>query len=213
MTEQTEQTTQTKGVRLIGQAAIEYAKAHTTTLKCVGKEGMAVFVPAMEEADPEAAQDMVDNGVSADLFYCDADPRIVALAKHLDCHPSHIEEARYGDNTYTYGRREFRVLTDEEADEAVAESIKSSLWAFNASFISSHTKKGLSSAAEKALSEAQAKLCEDANDLVEAMIDDLDHFVDDAVAADGRGHFLAQYDGEEQYYTVGGVTYYVYRNN
>ena len=141
------------------------------------------------------------------------DPRILTLAKHLDVEPSDIEEARYGDNTYTYGRQEYLVLTDEEADEAVAESIKGSLWAFNATFISSHTKKGLSSAAVKALSEAQAKLCEDANDLVESMIDDLDHFIKDAVAADGRGHFLAQYDGDEQEYTMDGVTYYVYRNN
>jgi hypothetical protein len=44
------------------------------------------------------------------------------------------------------------------------------------------------------------------------MIDDLDHFIEDAIRADGRGHFLSRYNGEENEETVGGVTYYIYRN-
>ena len=34
----------------------------------------------------------------------------------------------------------YMVLTDEEADEKVKEYIKDSVWAFNSSFLSSHSK-------------------------------------------------------------------------
>jgi hypothetical protein len=39
--------------------------------------------------------------------------------------------------------------------------------------------------------------CESANDTFLAMIKDKDSFVRDAISADGRGHFLNTYDGEE----------------
>ena len=35
------------------------------------------------------------------------------------------------------------------------------------------------------------------NELLKAMITDIDEFVEDAVSAFGRGHFLSSYDGEE----------------
>ena len=143
----------------------------------------------------------------------DTDPRILALVKMLDCEADDIEAVSYIDDTFVYGRQEFRVLTDEEADEACAKSISEMLWAFNTSFIASHTRNGLNPAARKALQKAQGELCEDANDLVAALIEDMDHFVRDAVSADGRGHFLANYDGEEREESVNGTTYYIFRNN
>lgn len=213
MTETAESNTVTSStIRINGQDAIDYAAAgHDTRLICSGHEGMGVFVPTIDDVDPEKAQEMVDNGTSPDLFYCDADPRVVALGKLTG--DFDFSEARYGDNRYESGRVTYLVLTDDEADEAAAEAIKNSLWAFNASFISGHTKKGLSDAAQKALQEAQAKLCEGANDLVESMIDDLDDFIEDAIRADGRGHFLSSYNGEENEESVGGTTYYIYREN
>jgi len=33
------------------------------------------------------------------------------------------------------------------------------------------------------------------------------------VSADGRGHFLAGYDHEENEITFNGITYYIYRRN
>jgi hypothetical protein len=39
--------------------------------------------------------------------------------------------------------------------------------------------------------------CENANGLVRALIDDMDEFIEDAINADGRGHFIAYYDGVE----------------
>ena len=51
--------------------------------------------------------------------------------------------------------------------------------------------------AVESLEEAQSRCCESANGLVKALINDMDEFVEDAINADGRGHFLAQYDGNE----------------
>ena len=51
--------------------------------------------------------------------------------------------------------------------------------------------------AVESLKKAQASECENLNGLVYALIDDFDDFVESAVMADGRGHFLARYDGIE----------------
>lgn len=110
---------------------------------------------------------------------------------------------------------EYKVFTDEEATEAATEEIKNSLWAFNADFIITHTEfwntctDREASEAIKALQEMQSKLCESANALVKALIVDLDEFAKDAINADGRGHFLSFYDGEE--YESG--NFYIYRTN
>lgn len=56
----------------------------------------------------------------------------------------------------------------------------------------------------------QGKLCESANSLVKSLIVDLDHFVSDAISADGRGHFLSGYDGVE--IELDG-DFYAYRTN
>lgn len=110
---------------------------------------------------------------------------------------------------------EYLVLTDEEADEKTADYIKDSLWAFNADFILEHTAVYEETThredAEiiKALQMVQGSICESANALVRALIVDIDAFIEDAVDADGRGHFLASYDGEE--YESG--NFYIYRTN
>ena len=57
----------------------------------------------------------------------------------------------------------------------------------------------------------QGKLCESANELVLALIDDMDKFVSDAISSDGRGHFLSYYDGEEQEIYIEGTTFFYYR--
>lgn len=43
------------------------------------------------------------------------EPQQRALAKHLNCGPEEIDETRYG--SWEYGKREYLVLTDDEADE------------------------------------------------------------------------------------------------
>ena len=50
---------------------------------------------------------------------------------------------------------------------------------------------------EKGLRQIQENICEGGNGLVKALISDIDEFVDDAINADGRGHFMSSYDGAE----------------
>ena len=98
---------------------------------------------------------------------------------------------------------DYLVLTDEEATERAAEEIKNSLWAFNADFILNHCKNADSmdcyewDSAVEALRDAQGRSCESLNGLCFALIDDMEEFIEDAIEADGRGHFIAFYDGEE----------------
>jgi len=114
---------------------------------------------------------------------------------------------------------DYLVLTDTEADEAVREEIEEMVWAFTPSFLSAHT--GVKESVFKLLQNE----CEGSNDAIMSMIKDFDHFVDDAVACDGRGHFLAGYDHEEHYcdwqtverkdgkYETVTTEYYIYRRN
>jgi hypothetical protein len=84
---------------------------------------------------------------------------------------------------------------DQESAKASAkEYIEESVWAFNASFLSAHSK-GVDEEVFEKLSEG----CESSNDAIKKLIDDMDHFVDDAIIADGLGHFIATYDGNETY--------------
>lgn len=82
-------------------------------------------------------------------------------------------------------------------EENATDYIKNSLWAFNASFLSSQT--GIPSSAF----ESMQKTCEDANDGIEAIIErtsSMASFVEAAIGADGIGHFLNSYDGTAHEY-------------
>jgi len=113
----------------------------------------------------------------------------------------------YDEAQNDYDNQDYLVYTDEEADEAVREEIEESLWAFTPSFLSAHT------GVDEEVFVALADRCEVNNDSYKRMIKDFDAFVDDAVACDGRGHFLAPYDHEENEITFNGITYYIYRRN
>lgn len=126
-------------------------------------------------------------------------------------------EAVYNDGWETFEiiGQEYKVLTDEEADKAAADYIKDSLWAFNADFILQHTAVFEETTDRedqeiiKALRMVQESICESANALVRALISDIDTFIEDAIDADGRGHFMSSYDGEE--HESNG--FYIYRTN
>jgi hypothetical protein len=115
------------------------------------------------------------------------DPR----AEALDPGAVHVDG-----RTYRVGRAEWLVLTDDEADEMAAERIVDTLWAFRPEFLANHMPRNINQRAIEALGEIQEKLCKDANCLIEALID-VDDVVRDAIGTDGRGHFLAGYDGHE----------------
>ncbi len=130
-----------------------------------------------------------------------------ALAKYLDEDLDSITEATYDDCLFEVGSREYLVLTDEEADQRAADYIEDSLWAFNSSFLASYTDLP-----EEIFKVIQPQ-CESANDailqLVERADGGLEGLVEEAISADGRGHFMSNYDGEEN--EEG--DYYIYRVN
>jgi hypothetical protein len=102
---------------------------------------------------------------------------------------------------------EWLVLTDEEADEETAEEIKEMLWAFRPNFIIEHMEQEeilsmtLKTRLAKSIEQMQINLYEDAKPIIYALVggeDGIDNFISDAIDEDGRGHFLAYYDGEEK---------------
>jgi hypothetical protein len=132
--------------------------------------------------------------------------RIAALASWLDVDIDDLDEVDYQDNCFTTGTKEWLVLTDEEADTAAKEDIELSLWAFKRDFLSAYMPEGVDSEHLEKLND----LCEDSNPLILALVGDrLDDLSWDAIASDGRGHFLSGYDGYEN--EVG--PFYVYRTN
>lgn len=114
--------------------------------------------------------------------------------------------------TIEYSGSEYAIGTDKDADEAVEESISETLWAFTADWIVSHLDTDFPVEAIKAIQ----RQCEEGNDALKQIIEkmgDWDHFVKDSVLADGRGHFLASYDGAEEEIKYEGEWYYIYRVN
>jgi len=135
-----------------------------------------------------------------------------AIAAHLCAEVEDIEELdynHYGLHVFRYEAEEYAVGTDEEADKAAKEEIVSSLWAFRSEFIIDHSD--LPYEALEMLKSFQEKMCESANETIEVLITDIDQFVEDAISADGRGHFLSSYDGKERDEAYEGTTYYIYR--
>lgn len=130
--------------------------------------------------------------------------KIEALAKFLDCEVEEINETNY---CFEYGKKEYLVLTDEEAEEKAKEYILDSAWAFNKSFLNAQSE-AIAEMDDETFRVIQER-CESANKAILAMIDDKDSFVNDAIASDGRGHFLSGYDGEENEQNG----YYIYRIN
>lgn len=118
---------------------------------------------------------------------------------------------------------DYLVLTDEEADEKAAEYISEYMWAFNISFLTCYMSEETAEFAEEILKPIQEK-CESGNEAVKALINwryNKEQIIEDAISADGRGHFLATYDGNENEETVlvypkgdtANQTFYIYRLN
>lgn len=104
--------------------------------------------------------------------------------------------------------REWLVLTDAERAETLEDDLRSeSAQFFNPSFLAEQTD--LPQVVFEKLCDGTA----DVNDAVVALIDQrggMARFMEAAVAADGWGHFLSGYDGEEIELPGG---FYAYRHN
>jgi len=144
---------------------------------------------------------------------CD-DPKLTALSQFLSIDEDDISEESNGEYSVGHGRNseEYLVLTDKEADEKAKENISEELWAFTPSFIEDVTGvRGIAG-----LLKAAENKCESLNDSISDIVEHtcgIDKFVEEAIAGDGRGHFLAQYDDEEHEVKTCNETYYIYRTN
>ena len=192
-------------VTLTGHEAIDYAEAFDVVLS----KHADPTEPAVERVGVDDARIVADADPS--LVYCTADARLVALKRHLDCDYADLSDD--GENRYTGpGRADYLVLTDEEADERTLESLRETAWAFNTAFLARFIPALRNARAAKAWERMAGDLCEDANDLVLALLGDrADEALGDAMSEDGRGHTLASYDGQQNEEEVGGVMFYVYR--
>ena len=134
--------------------------------------------------------------------------RVKALKNHLELNDEETNQITLENGeSFHYGDKEYLVLTEDEAEEKATDYIKESVWAFNSSFLSSHT--GIDEDVFKLLSEK----CESSNDAILSMIKDFDRFVGDAISSDGRGHFIASYDHYEHIEEINGDEYFIYRTN
>ena len=88
----------------------------------------------------------------------------------------------------------YAVGDEEEVKKAVSEHIKETVWAFNSKFLQEMTD-----IPQEAFAAMQDK-CERANDPILQIIEKtcgIEDFIESAINSDGRGHFLASYDGRE----------------
>ena len=127
------------------------------------------------------------------------DNKIKALAEYLG---EPVENLRNNGDNYVQvvDGFEYLVLTEYEADEVAAAYIADSIWAFNAEFILETCGLDSASNVARSLRQIQKDSCEGCNDFISALVDGtcgIDEFVQAAIDADGRGHFLSSYDGEE----------------
>lgn len=123
------------------------------------------------------------------------------------------EEARkeIRKNLRERGGREYIVCSEKSANIRCKRYIRESLWAFKTDFIAKHTKVRLPTKAVAALERVQGSLCESANELVFALLRGFHQFCEEAISLDGRGHFLAGYDGNEIRVDTGSGAFYAYR--
>ena len=143
--------------------------------------------------------------------------RIKALSAYLEIDAENITTVR--DESHEFGviHGDYLVLTDEEADALVKERILEDVWAFKTEFLLPRLRINITNHNHgrllKAFRKLQEELCEDANDVLRPMLKDEEQFVREAVSADGRGHFLSGYDGEENDSSADGVSFYIFRTN
>ena len=108
--------------------------------------------------------------------------------------PSLVQPYWFTPHAYFAGSRQYQVLTEREANRQCVSNIKEVLWTFNPDFLAAQT--GLSKRLFEVLVSQQESFSEDILRLIELTCG-LDKFVKAAIEADGRGSFLAHYDGYE----------------
>lgn len=142
------------------------------------------------------------------------------LIGKFDYDSDDVSEAdfKYHTGYYTVeiGGGEWTVMSDSEADIEANEQVWYRAWAFTPSFLAAHMTGGKEVA--EATESYRHENCENANESTQALIvasSGKDHFIEDAIKTDGRGHFLSPYDGEELELEWRGdlAAFFAYRQN
>lgn len=110
---------------------------------------------------------------------------------------------------YEVDGEEWAVGTDAECDRAAADYIRESLWAFNADFLA-----GFCGDVPAEMIAAWQEKCEEANGALLRLVGgNFEDLVEQAIASDGRGHFMSSYDGNESEAEINGEWFFGYRVN
>lgn len=166
-----------------------------------------------EERKGEPLSDLSDSDLVAlieeQTNFSDRDAELcAALVRMFDLSENDLGDIEIDENRVTVQGTEYIAGDDSEMDEEVTEYIKDSLWAFRAEFIAGATDIPVEAI------EALCEKCESGNDGLLRIVEKtcgLEYFVELAVSADGRAHFLNRYDGGEEEQSINGTTYYAYR--
>ena len=110
-------------------------------------------------------------------------PKREALSKHLEVDYGELEESNYDESCIEYGRQEFLVLTDEEADERALSQLTDDPYMWKMAVADDHTT------------------------------DSLEDWADQVLSIDGRGSVLSSWDGGEDWIKLGEIDYYIFRRN
>lgn len=102
----------------------------------------------------------------------------------------------WDENTFATNKGDFLVLTDEEADDRCREVVENDLWTFRPEFLADFLDIDRDCAI--VVIQALSGKYEDANEtLLQLVGNRFENLCEKAIRADGRGHFLAPHDGEE----------------
>lgn len=176
-------------------------------------------IQEIEEAEEERAgkpltdlsdADLLELIESKNLFSDEREINLcAALVRMFDLSENDLEDISIDGTDVCVNGINYHAGTDEEMDEVATVYIKDSLWAFNSNFLAQQTDM------PEEVFKALQPQCESANEAVEAIVEKtcgIEEFVEAAISADGRAHFLNNWDGSEETATVEGEDYYAYRN-
>ena len=146
--------------------------------------------------------------------------RRTSLAENLGCPPENIIPSPQCDKIFDVGAREYLVVTEQEAAEIIAEQIENELWAFHPEWLIRHTllrdtpkfATADYGAVLQAFTAIQHNLMETCNPMLKALIEatcGMPLFIEEAIAQNGHGHFLAPYGEHEEQQG----DFYIYRMN
>lgn len=146
--------------------------------------------------------------------------KCTALAEFLECDVQIIISPHH-ENFFEVWKQEYLVLTEQEADIAIARQIEEDeLWLFYPDWIIKHTllRDGtqFEDSEHKTILQAftviQEHLMEMSHPMLKGLIEatcGMPLFIKEAIAHNGRGHFLAPYDRDEKRQG----DFYIYRMN